>query len=284
MKSLIQIGLIALSAVGAAQTRVAVQAPQILGVIPDGTIHESPTAPAPFTIRKRHLLNSKTHEQGGRTVTIQQIKPVLHPSFPLSKALANQSLDQQDTVDPTTLNASDSTHELLFLGATVYRFKNSPPRTLVRWWPEGSGTCFTFWSSADFALIAGGIQSFTDAGGYSHSLVIAWSTEDVEDFSELQTIQWQQDHGSKLPNFPLGEATFRCVEAQPCAEDLGPIEILHELYNRNLRELKTAYAGRERTRLANEAFLKANPPQAKDITIDYWRTERPAILSKGGGR
>jgi hypothetical protein len=28
---------------------------------------------------------------------------------------------------------------MLFVGATVYRSKDSPPRTLVRYWPEGNG-------------------------------------------------------------------------------------------------------------------------------------------------
>lgn len=47
---------------------------------------------------------------------------------------------------------------LLTLAARVFRSKDSPPRTLVRYWPEGGRKDITFWSSADFALIAGGDQ------------------------------------------------------------------------------------------------------------------------------
>ena len=48
---------------------------------------------------------------------------------------------------------------MLSLGATVYRFRNSPPRTLVQYWPKNGDEPFTFWSSADFSLISG-IHSF----------------------------------------------------------------------------------------------------------------------------
>jgi hypothetical protein len=58
---------------------------------------------------------------------------------------------------------------------------------------------------------------------------------------------------------------------------------LHELYNKELTTLRTAYEGRQRARIEREEHLKENPPQPKDITLNFWRTETPATEGKGGG-
>jgi hypothetical protein len=44
----------------------------------------------------------------------------------------------------------------------------------------------------------------------------------------------------------------------------------------------TVFRG-ERAQLQREAELKANPPRPKNITLNYWRTERPAP-AKGGAK
>jgi hypothetical protein len=41
--------------------------------------------------------------------------------------------------------------------------------------------------------------------------------------------------------------------------------------------------GRECARIEREAYLKANPPQPKDITLNYWRVEKPAPV-KGANK
>jgi hypothetical protein len=184
---------------------------RILGNIPDGT----PPPPAPvkpaLVVPAKAILESKSHEQGGRTITIQRIKPIPMPPPPeplLDAAVApidnvafKQRLAEYRAAHPRT--------EMLSIGATVYRFNNSPPRTQVHYWPGSDGDCITFWSSADPSVLV-------------------------------------------------------------------PIQSLHDLYNSEFQRLKTAYDGRESSRLQHEAVLKANPPQPENITLSYWTTDEPA--------
>jgi hypothetical protein len=135
---------------------------RILGEIPDGT----PPPPAPpkpeFHVAARDVLSTTTHEQGGRTITIREIKPIDLPPPPPPAEPTTVEQDAEFSVRLAEYRETHPKNELLFLGATVFRSKDSPPRTLVRWWPMGGKGTITFWSSADFALIAGGINSFAD--------------------------------------------------------------------------------------------------------------------------
>jgi hypothetical protein len=135
-------------------------APSILGEIPDGT-PPPPALPKPeFVIPQQDILTATTHEQGGRTITVRQIKPIALPPPPPPVETSAAPLDAEFSQRLAEYRDAHPKSDLLLLGATIYRSKDSPPRTLVRFWPNGNRGAITFWSSADFALIAGGIQSF----------------------------------------------------------------------------------------------------------------------------
>jgi len=101
--------------------------------------------------------------------------------------------------------------------------------------------------------------------------------------SELRTAKGLEYDAPDMPDFPEGEATFQIVGKQPAAEDLVPIQALHDLYNSEFNRLKTAWEGRERARIEREAYLKANPPQPKNVILNYWRTDKPAPV-KGAAK
>lgn len=254
---------------------------RILGTIPDGT----PPPPAPskpvYQVAERDVLKVKHHEQCGRTVTIREIKPVALPPLPEPMARGELELTAEFRERVAEFRAKHPRSNLLFLGATVFLTKDSPPRTLVRYWPGGKGGGIMFWSSADFSLIAGGINAFQDTKGNHHHLMMSWSRHNVEQWSEFHARKGRLYQLPDLPVFSEGKATYRIVGEQPDAEALVSIDALHELYNRELEQLKTAYAGRERARLERDAHLRANPPQPKDITLNYWRIEKPAASPKG---
>ena len=170
---------------------------------------------------------------------------------------------------------------MVSLGATVYRFTDSPPRTLVTYRPVGRGESITFWSSADFALIAG-IYSFVATDGATHSMFMMWSSTEVGRLADMLAAHGHKYDGPNIPAFPAGPATFAIVGTPPADPSvLVPIQSLHDLYNSEYARLKTALEGRERARIEREAYLKANPPQPKDITLNYWRTEKPAAMNGG---
>jgi hypothetical protein len=255
---------------------------RILGEIPDGT----PPPPAPpkpeYQVAARDILSTATHEQGGRTITIREIKPIALPPPPPPAEIPLAEPDAEFSQRLAEYREAHPKNELLFLGATVFRSKDSPPRTLVRWWPMGGKGTITFWSSADFALIAGGINSFSDTAGDTHHMLMGWGNVDIDRMADLYAAAGREYDAPDLPEFPEGKATFEITgDTNPTAEELVVIQSLHDVYNSELEQLRTAYEGRERARIEREEYLKANPPQPKDITLNFWRTEKPATNEKG---
>lgn len=256
-------------------------AARILGEIPDGT-PLPPAEPKPeYHVAKSDILGTTTHEQGGRTITIQQIKPIALPPPPPPAEVTTAEVDAEFSQRLAEYREAHPKNDLLFLGATVFRSQDSPPRTLVRWWPMGGKGTITFWSSADFALIAGGINSFADTAGDSHHMLMGWGNVDLDRMAELYAAKGREYDAPDLPEFTDGKATFEITEGQSAAEDLVVIQSLHDIYNSELARLRTAYDGREQARIEREAYLKAHPPQPKNITLNYWRTEKPAADGKG---
>jgi hypothetical protein len=269
------------SALERSATLASPTAARILGKIPDGT----PPPPAPpkpeFHIPARDILSTATHEQGGRTITLRQIKPIALPPPPTPAQPAALELDEEFSQRLADYHEEHSKSGLLFLGATVFRSKQSPPRTLVHYQPEGTETTITFWSSADFALIAGGIESFADSAGNTHHLLVGWSEVDIDPMSRLEAGQGREYDAPAMPDLPKGKATFQIIGEIPAAEELVVIQSLHDIYQTELARLTTAHAGRERARIQRQASLKANPPRPENITLNYWRTEKPATTGKG---
>ena len=143
---------------------------RILGEIPDGT-PPPPEPPKPkFIVPAKDILETTTHQQGGRTITVRKIDPIALPPPPAPVETTAIELDPEFRQRLADYREAHPRSTLLFLGATVFRSKDSPPRTLVRYWPEGGRDSITFWSSADFSLIAGGITSFVDSADESHHL------------------------------------------------------------------------------------------------------------------
>jgi hypothetical protein len=182
---------------------------RILGEIPDST----PPPPAPpkpeYHVAARDVLSTTTYEQGGRMITIREIKPIALPPPPPPAEITPAEQDAEFSQRLAEYRESHPKNELLFLGATVFRSKDSSPRTLVRWWPMGGKGTITFWSSADFALIAGGINSFADTAGDSHHMLMGWGNVDIDRMADLYAAAGREYDAPDLPEFPEGKATFK---------------------------------------------------------------------------
>ena len=113
---------------------------------------------------------------------------------------------------------------------------------------------------------------------------MSWSHVDVDRLSELFESKKGAYSPPPIPEFPEGGATFQVIGKQPAAEHLTAIQSLHDLYNRERVKLQSAYEGRERARLQREAELKANPPKPRNLTLNYWRVEKPASNGEGAAR
>jgi len=268
----------ALSAAPAASPTTA----RILGDIPDGTPPPSAPPKPAFVAPAKDVLATTTHQQGGRTITIQRIKPIALPPPPDPEP-APVAMDPALRDRVAAYQAAHPRADLLCLGATVYRSKNSPPRTLVRYWPNGNSGAVTFWSSADFAILSG-IRSFVDTQGQTHTILMILGNVDIDNTTELFAAHGHNYIAPDIPKLPVGQANFVIAGNAPSDESaLVPVKSLHDLYNGEYQRLKTAYESRERANRQREADLKANPPKPKDIVLSYWRTDKPAP-AKGGAK
>lgn len=250
---------------------------RILGNLAAGT----PPPPAPatpaFVVPAKDIISTKTVQQGGRTITIQRIKPI--PLPPPPPGPAPETLEQATYPEQASeVSGPQPEWDFLIVGATVFRFRDAPPRTMVTYWPSGRGESVTLWSSADFRLL-NGFTDFVAADGHAYSIMLMLSDADPDNLAELQA-SWEPG----VPDFPVGNASFTVTGDAPAdVRALAPIAALHEIYNKEHRRLLFAWQGRERARLRREAELQANPPRPKDVTIRYWRTKTPAPAPAKGG-
>ena len=255
---------------------------RILGEIPDGT-PPPPEPPKPkFIVSEKDILESKSIHQGGRTITVRKIKPIALPPPPPPPEPLSAELQAAYRKRVAAYREAHPRTKMAFLSATVFRSKDFPPRTLVRCWPEGRKEMITFWSSADFGLIAG-IHSFVDSTGNQYAMMMGWGYADLDKRPGMLAAHLKAYGATAPPAFSDGKASFEIIGASVPAEDLAPIQALHDLYNNEHDHLQKAYEGRERARLQHEAELIANPPKPKDIVLNYWRTEKPAA-KKGAAR
>jgi len=281
-RSTLPLWLIALAGVAFSQTTetAATGQPEILGQIPDGTPTAATPEPEPYEVKPEDIVSTTVTQDGDQTITVHQIKPIdLPPPPEPAPAPTPQSLSafQQRLAQRQALPRPQPLH----LSATVYRSAASAPRTHVRVWTQDA-TPITFWSSADFALIAG-IQNFTDSQGGTHQLFLGWGNADLDLLRQRHATGLSPTPAPDIPSLPEGTATFTLTSGTPDAATLSALQALHELYQREYPRLLEAWQGRETARLQAAEAAKNPPPPEKDITIHYWRTEEPAAPAAQGG-
>jgi hypothetical protein len=255
--------------------------PTIEGAVADGTPPPPVEKKAWPAVEVREV-----HERvlPDRKVTLQRIKnPGLAdptppaPPPPLSEA---ELRALHESPEWKAMVAKHHESRLLFISATVYDHQ----KTLVRWYGNGTPMkSFAAWSNIDFNHFSGmgGFKS----GGISYHFMMGVGNHDTVRWRARLEEAGREHEEPQAPELPVGEPGFVLVEGDPNdAEGLAPIRGLHELYKTEAARLAAAYAGRERARAKQEAYLKANPPVPQDIVINYWKVQpkRQINIKKGG--
>jgi hypothetical protein len=262
---------------------------RLTGPLADGT----PPPPAPekpkFIVRRENILKAETHAQGGRQITVQQITPIDLPPPPEEIAPVEVTPAMRALWDQH--RAKFTRQEFIRLGATVYRSKSTPTRSHITLWQPDENPADTvaftpviFWSSADFCLLTS-LPTFIGSDGKSRSLFIAWGVQDIDRTAARYAGYGQKYRAPSAPALPSGPASFKIISGQPTPATLAAIQSLHDLYNDEFPRLQAAYQGRERLRLSQEAEQKANPPQPKNLTLNYWHLpSTPTATPEGGAK
>ena len=241
---------------------------------PAGSGFARSTAPTvtEFVVETQDILETKVHEVGGRTVTIQRIKPVKLPDPP-------PPLPPADVTDPAVLQriaemrAKYRKTEFAFVSATVY----DRSRTFVRWWPSGRvGQEIAGWTNVDFNYLIGLAKVAHGERDFSLMMTIG-NMDTVRLATRLQRRGFTY-RPPVPPEFQDDAPAFIVTKGDtsvPGAMDL--MEGLLSFYEENSASLVERTAQREAAQIAAAAELKANPPVPQDIVLSHWRTGGKAV-------
>lgn len=241
---------------------VTADVPTIIGPVADGTPPpESPKPEPPDT----PVISTSVVREGGRNVTLQQVAMPDLPAPPAPPEPPDLSDPQVQAWMAEMREKAKEVH-LAFVSATVYDHE----KTLVRWWlPGDPPKSFEGWSNVDFNHLCG-FGSFEYQGAH-YGLLMGIGSMDTEKWRQLLA-----EHGRTLelpesPELPADRPAYVVTEGDTADEEgLAIMDGLHHLYANEKDRLAAAYEAREKARIEREAYLKANPPQPKDVTLRFW--------------
>lgn len=173
------------------------------------------------------------------------------------------------------LSATHRGTRIAFVSATVY----DRSRTLLTCYPNGGNDkTITVWSNLDFNHFCG-FGSFEATSGEGevrrYALLMGIGNENTESRRRLSEARGIEYDESEIPEFPHATPSFVVVTENPDPESVTLIEDLHALYRAEGTRMAAACAAREQAHEERRAFLLANPPKPKDVTIHFWKRENP---------
>ncbi len=231
---------------------------------PDGG--EAPTPEARAVFSPGEALSTTVTRQGGRDIIVQHL--ALDPNDPIQPVLPPEpvAVPAESPPAPDSMNEGEAPPaQILLLSATVH----SGPRTFLSWthvFADGTSQEFSGWSNVDFNHFTGS-SSFRATDGTERSFVMG-----------IGTTELPAENG---PEFTTDAPTF-VPDGDFPSEALVVMDSLHRIYATKGERLAAAHAGRERARIAQEAWLAENPPQPKDLIIRYRVAETPLPTRAGG--
>ena len=252
----------------------------IIGTIADGT----PPAHAPeprlpnFKFKSTttaRIMREEPSGVPGLPAVRKEVTATVHVVEDPHLSAPAQPLQPADMSDPAGLVqvpgglADEAESEMVCLSATVYDHQ----RTLLRWSANGTPDQeMTAWSNLDFNHFCG-FASYTYQGRV-FSLTMGLGNESTDVLTSGERADGSATHAPLFPQLPTDGPAF--VVTKGDTSDMQAMEAvtgLHELYKVEGARLKAAYEAREQASIDREAFLRANPPQPKDVTIHIWKRE-----------
>lgn len=264
---------------------------KISGNISDGKPGLPAPKPEPIPFEIKSSITKRVHvvespempdvpaPEGDINVTVQLVKdpglpdpppplPALPPDDPAVLArMAEFSERYQET-------------QLAFVSATVYDHS----RTLLRCYPNG-GTKreITLWSNLDFNHFCG-FATFqvkaSDGETRQYGLMMGIGNENIQQRTKFLAEHDREYVVPKIPQLPdLSEAGPAFVITEGDTSDREAMELvegMHNLYKVEGARMEAAYHARLKAHEERKAFLLANPPQPKDVTIQFWKRENPS--------
>jgi hypothetical protein len=162
------------------------------------------------------------------------------------------------------------------VSATVY----DQSRTLLQCQSmEHPDQSITVWSNVNFNHFCG-VGNFESKGAdgklRSYHLMMGIGNEEGKNPAD----------GSQIPNLPNGNPAFVIVSENPAPETVRLVEDLHALYRAKGVKMAADVLVRQKAEDEKRAYLLANPPKPKDVTVHFWKrdtdSETPTPTQEGG--
>lgn len=173
--------------------------------------------------------------------------------------------------------------QLVFLSATVY----DQNRTFLRIYPNGRLVdSVTAWSNLDFNHFSGfstyRVKDAEDGTLYDLGLLMGIGGIDTRRWKEMAEAQGIEYKGPEIPEIPEmkdladGGPAFVVVEGDAKSPAMDTLEQIHDLYRKEGTRMEAAYHARVKAHAERKAYLLANPPKPKDVTIQFWKRNKPS--------
>lgn len=94
----------------------------------------------------------------------------------------------------------------------------------------------------------------------------------------------QPADGSQIPYIPDGNPAFVIISENPAPETVRLVEDLHALYRAEGEKMAADVIARKKAEDEKRAYLLANPPKPKDVTVHFWKrdTDSETPTQEGG--
>jgi len=221
------------------------------------------------------------HQLPDRRVIIERAPGIILPAppAPVVRPAPEPATAEQLAEHDAIWRAYRISHPTIHAGATIYKLSDGRTLTHVTNWSVNNGPMVSFWSSADFSLVAhpGGFTRITSGGEVKYTMLLFWSAYDVAEWEEIAARRGREHAHPEFPEFPDGPATWLLDEAHshgnPDAATTLAITRIHEHYQENLAELRQTFESLQAEREARRAELEANPPIPRDIHLRVSRLD-----------
>ena len=262
--------------------------------IPGGIADGSPAIPAPlpeplqFSVKRTLTSRRQVTEapeiiglppvKGTINVTVQLVEDPGLPDPP--PPLITPPMEEATVADGMAeLSEPGPDFQMIFVSATVY----DHARTYVRC-GFGNGQEIAGWSNIDF-------NHFCGVGTYQ----VKGSDGKLRQYSLMMCIGDEQSDGTEdeltpapaLPVLATSGPAFVVTEGDTTNKEcMDMFQGMHDLYRVEGARMAAACQAREIAYEARKAYLLANPPVPKDVTIQFWKRAAPSpagmnALTKG---
>jgi hypothetical protein len=222
--------------------------------------------------------------EGTITLTVQTAKDPGLPDPP--PPVEPKTISNPDALARyATRNAEFRKTRIAFVSATIYDRK----RTRVTVYPNGGlDKAVSAWSNVDFNHFCG-FGCFEAKYGENgdlrkYNLFVTVINEDTVMRAQRHAVKGMEYEAPSIPTIPDGTPAFVLETENPDPVCLKLIEDMHALYRTEGARMAEAEIARKKAYEERKAYLLANPPKPKDVTVHFWqRTKEENTETEKGG-